>query len=221
MNIYPTILTDSIELAQEQVNLVSGQDKIKIIQVDIIDGYFADNLTITPMDLLDIRFSNLKIDFHLMTEEPLSFAEEIVDYKKYLPIRTVIAQIEKMSSQDDFIEFLVENDLKKGLSLNLYTPHQEIMDSIFKKLDVLQILSIEAGEQGRDFHDFSLGKIREVRNRAEKINPNLEIIVDGGVKLHNIEKVIQAGADSVGVGSALWQSDNIETTLERFCEYAK
>lgn len=221
MNIYPAILTDSLELVQRQVNLSKKNSEIKVVQIDIVDGYFFDNLTVTPMDLVDVNFGNLKADFHLMTEEPLSFAEEIVSHKEYFPVRTVVAQIEKMTSQEDFVNFLEEHEIKKGLSLDLFTPHQEIMDSVFTKLDALQLMAIEAGEQGHDFNEFVIKKIEEVKDRAHKINPELEIMVDGGVKLDNIQRLIESGVDSVGIGSAIWKSDNVEATIERFCEYAK
>lgn len=220
MNFYPAILTDSLELVQEQIDLVRSQKKISVVQIDVVDGYFADNLTVTPMDLVDINFYSLKIDFHLMTEEPLSYAEEIVSHKKYFPVRAVIAQIEKMTSQWDFITLLEKNNIKKGLSLDLYTPHEEILDSVFKKLDILQLMSIEAGEQGHDFNNLVFNKIKEVKKRAKKINPDLEIVVDGGVKLNKLEKLIEARVDSIGVGSAVWQSGDVNKTLERFCDYA-
>ena len=220
MNFYPAILTDSLELVQEQIDLVRSNKKINTVQIDIIDGYFVDNLTITPMDLVDIKFHDLKIDFHLMTEEPLTFAEEIVNHGKYFPVRIVIGQIEKMSSQEDFVSMLENYNIMKGLSLDLFTPHEEILDSVFKKLDAIQLMSIEAGVQGSEFNDLVFKKIEEVKKRAAKINPNLEIIIDGGVKIDNVEKLVEAGVDSVGVGSAIWTSDDINKTLERFCEYA-
>ena len=153
MNFYPAILTDSLELVQKQINLVRSQKKVKVVQIDIIDGYFVDNLTITPMDLVDIKFHDLKIDFHLMTEEPMTFAEEIVNHGKYFPVRVVIGQVEKMSSQEDFVSLLENYNIMKGLSLDLYTPHEEILDSVFKRLDSLQLMSIEAGAQGHSFND--------------------------------------------------------------------
>ncbi|MDH5533711.1 MAG: hypothetical protein OEX81_04780 [Candidatus Pacebacteria bacterium] len=220
MNFYPTILTDSLELVQEQINLVCSNKKIKTVQIDIIDGFFVDNLTITPMDLVDVKFHDLKIDFHLMTEEPLTFAEEIVNHGKYFPVRVVLGQIEKMSSQEDFISLLEDYNIMKGLSLDLYTPHEEILDSVFKRLDSLQLMSIEAGAQGHAFNDIIFKKIAAVKKRANKINPHLEIIIDGGVKLSNIEKLVEAEVDSVGVGSAIWTSEDVNKTLERFCEYA-
>jgi ribulose-phosphate 3-epimerase len=220
MNFYPAILTDSLELVQKQINLVRSQKKVKVVQIDIIDGYFVDNLTITPMDLVDIKFHDLKIDFHLMTEEPMTFAEEIVNHGKYFPVRVVIGQVEKMSSQEDFVSLLENYNIMKGLSLDLYTPHEEILDSVFKRLDSLQLMSIEAGAQGHSFNDLVFKKIKQVQARAKEINPNLEVIVDGGVKLNNIEKLANAGVDSVGVGSAIWKSEDISKTLERFCEYA-
>jgi len=221
MNFYPSILTDSLDLAQKQVNLVKDNPHIKTLQVDIIDGFFTDNLTVTPMDLVDINFHNLQIDFHLMVEEPLAFIEEIINYKDHLPIRAVISQVEKMTSQEDCLELLEKYNLKAGFSLDLFTPLEEILNSNFKKLDVLQIMTIQAGEQGRDFETGTLAKITEVKKRAQSTNSKLEIIADGGIKIHNLKSALNAGANGVCVGSALWESDSINQEIKEFFKNAR
>lgn len=215
IKVYPAILTDSIAEVQQQLDLIKGQPQIKVVHIDIIDGYFTDNLTITPMDLVEVNLGQLEIDFHLMTEEPLSFAEEIVNFREFLAPRTVIGQVEKMTSQNDFVDLLLSQEIRAGLSLNLYTPHEEILESVFKKLQVLQLMAIEAGEQGRQFNPNVFAKLEEVKARAKHSNPDLEIIMDGGVKLENIDEVKHHQINGVVVGSALWQSENIEKTLER------
>lgn len=216
MKIYPAILTDSPEIFSDQLEIIKSQNKVEAVHVDIIDGYFVDNLTVTPMDLIDVDFAHLKIDFHLMTEEPLGFAEEVINYMDSLPVRAVIGQVEKMSSQIDFVDLLIERQIKPGLALNLFTPDEEISDQTFKKLAVLQLMAIEAGEQGKKFDQAVLAKIEQVVARANDLNPDLEIIVDGGIKLEHLPllKFHQVGA--VAVGSALWQSENPQSTLERF-----
>lgn len=216
MKIYPAILTDSVDIFEEQLAIIKKEKKVETVHVDIIDGYFVDNLTVTPMDLIDVDFANLQVDFHLMTEEPLGFAEEVINYIGNLPVRAVIGQVEKMSSQTDFVDLLIERQIKPGLALNLFTPDEEISDLTFKKLAVLQLMAIEAGEQGRKFDQAVLAKIEAVVARAEELNPDLEIIVDGGVKLEHLSLLDSHQVGGVAVGSALWQSENPQSTLERF-----
>ena len=67
MQIHPAILTDSLATFAQQLDLVKQVPTIKVIQVDIVDAVFTDNITINPTDLVDFDFDDLAIDFHLMT----------------------------------------------------------------------------------------------------------------------------------------------------------
>lgn len=216
MKIYPAILTDSVDVFEQQLEIIKGESRVEVIHVDIIDSYFVDNLTIEPIDLTHFDFGNLKLDFHLMTEEPLGFAEEIINRLEYLPVRAVIGQIEKMTSLPDFVDLLIERKIKPGLALNLFTPDEEIPDGVFSKLSVLQLMAIEAGEQGREFSHLVLPKIEQVKKRAEQLNPNLEIIVDGGIKLDQFALLKPLNLGGVAVGSALWQNESPSKMLESF-----
>lgn len=214
MNIYPAILTDSLDEFSSQLELVLEQKKCQVLHVDVIDGFFVDNLTLTPADLIEFDLGRLEIDFHLMTEEPLSFLEEIINYQEYFRVRLVIGQIEKMTSQSDFVELLKERQIMAGLSLDLFTPLEEIDDRVFSKLDYLQLMAIEAGEQGKIFDDRVFGKIEEAINRARTQNPNLKIILDGGIKPDKLSDLEQFGLDGVVIGSGIWQDKDPVKVLE-------
>lgn len=216
MNIYPAILTDSLETFAQQLAVVKAQRQAQVVHVDVIDGYFTDNLTITPMDLIDLDFGQLQLDFHLMTEEPLAFAEEVINYLEYLPVRSVIGQVEKMTSQLDFVELLSSRGIGAGLALDLFTPEEEIADAILRKLSIVQLMAIEAGEQGRQFDQSVLKKLEAVSTRAHQLNPELEIIIDGGVKLETLPGLKTYQPGGVAVGSALWQSPEPQAALESF-----
>jgi ribulose-phosphate 3-epimerase len=211
MNLYPSLLSDSVETIQKQINTVKDLSEIKTVQIDIIDGFFADNLTISVLDLIDLDFGELTVDVHLMTEEPMDFVWELETVKERLPIRAVIAQVERMTHQQDFVDQVKKIGWQAGISLDLFTPLSEIDKNIYEKLDILQLMSIEAGFQGRKFKG-------QVFEKLEKVNKNkdLEIIIDGGVKPENVEKIIQAGADGVAVGSALWKASNIKEAVANF-----
>lgn len=214
MNLYPSILTNSLRTAQEQLDLVKDHPKIKTVQIDVIDGFYADNLTISPIDLIELDFGKLTIDLHLMTEEPLDFVLETVAFKDQLPIRSIIAQIEKMSYQSDYLEEVKKQGWLTGLSLNLHTPVESIDNSSWPKLDIVQLMAIEAGFQGMKFESRILQKIETLREVIERKKLKIKIVVDGGVKAEVVADLKKVGVEGVGVGSGLWKSENIKQTIK-------
>jgi len=216
MNLYPSILSDSIEEAQTQLNLIKNKKNITVVQMDAIDGLFADNITVMPMDLLYLNFANLKIDVHLMVEEPMDSVWELDSVKEELSLRAIIAQPERMSSQEDYIEQVQKMKLKVGLSLDLHTSLEAIDQASWKNLDIIQIMGIEAGFQGQKFQDQVLEKIKKVKKKVTKAGKKIEILVDGGIKLANAKQVLDAGANGLVIGSELWQAAEIDDIIEQY-----
>ncbi|MDQ5951833.1 MAG: ribulose-phosphate 3-epimerase [Patescibacteria group bacterium] len=213
MKIYPALLSDSREEIQQQVNRVLAEaPDIETVQVDIIDGRFADNLTVTPADLTGISWADLTIDFHLMTEEPLDYVYELIDYKEELPIRAVIAQIERMSNISHFLEDVQKNGLLPGVSIDLHTPLDELEADHLRFIKIIQLMGIEAGFQGQDFNPIVLNKITQLVKACQTLE--IELVIDGGISEKTISSVAAAGATGVAVGSALWNSSSISDTID-------
>lgn len=206
MNIYPTILTDQMQIVRQQLELCSESGLVHTIQVDIIDGYFVDNLTISPSDLVELEFGEIEIDFHLQTQEPIDFVREIIDYKDDLPVRSIIGQIEQMSNQELFVDEVRRYGWKVGLSLNLFTPISEVESSLWDRLNIIQLMAIEAGFQGQELDESIYQKLLELRTLITNRDLNIEVIVDGGININNVAKLQEHGVSAVGVGSALWKA---------------
>jgi len=213
MNLYPSLLTSSIDEYQKQLDFIIDSGVIKVIQVDIVDGHFANNLTITPLDLIGIDHGNLKIDFHFMTEEPIDYVRELVEIKDELPIHAVISQVERMGSQSEYIQELKAQGWKTGLSLDLYTPVSAINKNTWQDLDIIQLMTIESGFQGQKFKQNALEKIVEIKKQAKK---DIEIIADGGVKLEQLEILAKHQVSGVAVGSGIWQTDDPIAALHQY-----
>jgi len=213
MNLYPALLDGSIEKLQSQIDLVADDGRIETVQIDIIDGIFADNLTITPADIPDLNLGRLQYDIHLLTEEPLDYVFELQTHCQHDQIRACIAQIEKMSFQSSFLEEVLHREWKAGLSLDLYTPLESLEDDIWLELDVLQLMAVEAGFQGGKFSPIIFDKIAEAKKIIAQLDKSVELIVDGGVSLENIEQLKDAGVENIVVGSTLWKSDNLSETI--------
>lgn len=218
MKLYPVILTDSVEELQAQVDKVTDHPEIDVVQIDIIDGSLIDNLTVTPLDLKGVNFGKLQIDIHIMTEEPMDYVWETISIKESLPVRAIIAQVERMGSQENFIEEVKKQGWLTGLSLNLHTPLAAIKNNLLHELDIIQLMGIEAGFQGRKFQKQVLSKISYTKKLATHYHTSLEIMVDGGVKVSNARQILEAGATGLVVGSCLWKAPEIDIVISQFLE---
>jgi ribulose-phosphate 3-epimerase len=205
MKIYPAILTDSFVTAQEQLSSAAQADGIETVHIDVIDGNFVDNITLTPLDLTVAEFGELTIDFHLMTDEPMDFVYEAAGIKEYLPIRQMIGQVEHMSFQLQFVEEVKKNGWQAGLALNLFTPIEEVEEEVWSQIDTLLLLGVEAGAQHQEFQPHVLSKIKELAERDEL---KCQVVIDGGVKLENIAQLVDAGVKEFAIGSQIWDASD-------------
>lgn len=214
MNIYPAILTDELTTAQKQLLLCQESGLVQTAQIDIIDGYFADNVTITPSDVFGMELGELELDFHLMTQEPIDYVYELVEYKDDLPIRSIIAQVEQMSNQSLYVEEVRRHGWQIGFSLNLHTPLSAIESDLWDRIQVIQLMAIDAGSQGQEFQQSVFEKINRLQQFMVEHDLRLELIVDGGVNAKNIAQLQEHGVHSVGVGSALWTADDFSEMFQ-------
>jgi pentose-5-phosphate-3-epimerase len=204
MQVYPAILTDSAARVEQQVQLAQNLEPIQVVQIDVIDGLFADNMTVTPADLTAIDFADLKIDFHLMVEEPINYVHEILTYQERLPVRAIIGQVERMSNQLDFLQLIAKHELKAGLSLDLFTPLAAVKPKAWAKLDIMQIMTVRTGHQGQKFNQEAVSKIKAVREHSNQ----LELIVDGGIRLSHQQLLQDLAVDGAAIGSLLWSAQD-------------
>ncbi len=212
--LFPAILTDSLAVLAQQLTVASKCSEVAAVQIDIIDGLFADNITVTPADCATQDFGELQVDFHFMTEEPLDYLYEAKEYAKTLPIRTLIAQVERLSSQADFLHDAHAYHWKAGFSLDLFTPLSAIDAESWETLDVVQIMAIEAGFQGKAFHEHAFEMLAKVAQKVAATERPIEIIVDGGVRPEHFLQLEELGATGVAMGSAIWSAPDSSAALD-------
>ncbi len=177
--------------------------------IDIIDGMYADNITVAPADLQEVDLSPLAVDIHLLVDDPVEWIPECVALS---PTR-IFAQIEKMGSIDHYIATLREHpDVEVGLGLGIHTPLSELTDEILKNVDGIILMSIEAGFSGNPFLPTVLPRITELRARYDGA-----IIIDGGINVEHARSCFAAGASEVGANSFMWKgnpAENYQNLLE-------
>ena len=208
--IIPAILVKTPEEWQEKIQKI--QSLVSRIQIDIIDNRFADNKTI---DLTEIKIlPEMKIDVQLMVEEPIFYIEKCRQTEASL----VIGQVEMMKNQLEFVEKAKTGKMKAGLGLDLDTEVEKLDKEALLRADHLLLMSVKAGFSGQEFDSRALDKIKRLRSL---VGENLEIGVDGGINETNIGSIVEAGANILYIGSALWKMEDIHRALEKLRDLAK
>ncbi len=204
IEIIPAIIPKNLQEIEEKIKLV--EPYVNWVQLDVMDGEFVDNKTWNnPNDLKKIKTS-LKLEAHLMINNP----EEMIDDWINSGLKRIIIHYEATNKHKEIIEKVKEARLEIGLAINPETSI-EVIDEFIKDINLVLIMSVHPGFGGQDFLNESVDKIRQLRERYKNVN----IEVDGGVNLETASNIIQAGANILISGSAIFKSNNIEQTIKQ------
>lgn len=219
IEITPTLFVSSIQTANERISRYETLP-ITAVQADVSDGQLIDELLLTPSDYASCSFGSLEVDFHLMVEEPLDYVYEILDYQEYLPVRQVIGQIERMSIPHEFIKLCQSHSWIPGISLDIYTPPEEIPENLLGELGVVQIMGNRMGREGQSLHPEALSKLHHFDTLRQQYGYTYVLSVDVGVSRESINRLIAAGATQFAIGSALWKSAHISQSFTELLQEA-
>lgn len=180
------------------------------LHLDVMDGHFVPNLTFGPPVIQSLRsHTKLPFDVHLMVTNPHDLLEDYVDAGADHITFHVEAQTDTVATLQDIRNY----GKKAGLSLRPATP-ADTLQNFMPYLDLILVMSVEPGFGGQAFEEEILHKITEIRTMAEQQDHPIEIVVDGGVKPENAQKIIEAGATTLVAGSSIFKSDNYTTAIE-------
>ncbi len=206
MKIIPAILTQNFNhLSAQILNLEPFFDRV---QIDIIDGQFAPNQTILPETLSQIE-TNLSIDFHLMVNHPENWIDRCIAGF----VDRIIAQIENMTSQIQFVSAVKNQGLNVGLALDLITLPDQLDQNCLPLLDTLLLMSVPAGFAGQTLDQSIYPKIEILKQYRQKTHSNFTITVDGGISTADIKPLAQSGVEEIAIGRRL-TTGNIPVNLE-------
>lgn len=205
IEIIPSILTNKVQEASELIGRCDGV--VRRVQIDVIDGVFANNKTVLPEDI-DIQDVSVAMDFHLMVDSPIDWVERCVNAKA----DRIIGQIEMMDDQMEFIDMVQKNNLRVGIAIDLDTPVSKINPDVFGIVDVILVMSVKAGFGGQEFNLKALDKVIELSKIRDDKSAPFRICIDGGVNKNNIADIENSGANEVVIGRILFDGpikDNI------------
>ena len=213
----PSILSaDFANLGQDVAR--AAQAGAEHIHIDVMDGQFVPNISFGMPVIRAIRPVTDKVfDVHLMIDEPVRFIKEFVDAGA--DIITIHAEACKHLHRT--IQVIKSYGIKAGVVLNPATSLSAV-EEILPELDMVLLMSVNPGFGGQRYIETTTDKVRRLRQMISDRNLNVDIEVDGGVTLDNVEMLIEAGANIFVAGSAVYKGsveDNVKGFLEVFKKY--
>ncbi|WP_113674748.1 ribulose-phosphate 3-epimerase [Vallitalea guaymasensis] len=184
------------------------------VHIDVMDGSFVPNISFGVPIIKSIReYTDKVFDVHLMIDEPSRY---IKDFKEAgADIITVHA--EACKHLHSTISLIKSYGLKAAVSLNPATSISAL-EYIIDELDMVLVMSVNPGFGGQKFIESSLHKISAIKDVICGRGLKCDIQVDGGISLDNVKKVVNAGANVIVAGSAIYNSEDINSTIKAFRE---
>lgn len=213
MNILsPSLLSVNFNNIQEDAHLLDKAG-VKWYHLDVMDGVFVKNISFGPPVIQSIRkITESFFDVHLMITEPIRYAEVFRDAGADM----ITVHYEACADLDETIEAIRKTGAKVGLSINPDTDYRVVFPYL-EKVDMILVMSVYPGFGGQKFIPSAIDKIKAVSDEAKRINKELYIEVDGGINLENVDSVLEAGANVIVAGSAVFKGD-ISTNIRAFFE---
>ena len=206
--IAPSILSADFSRLGEEITAVeaAGADWIHI---DVMDGHFVPNITIGPGVVKSLRkLTRLPFDVHLMVKHPEQFLDAFAEAGSDV----ITVHVETADHLHRTVTRIRELGPKAGVSLNPGTPLM-LVEPILSDIDLLLIMTVNPGFGGQQFIRTMLPKISQARACINRQAPSVILEVDGGVTLANMPSILDAGADVLVAGAAVFGSGDYRATI--------
>ena len=205
----PSILAADISRLGEQIQLID-QAGAHYVHIDIMDGHFVPTISFGAPLMKSIRGLTERIfDVHLMVEEPAHLVEEMVECGADI----ITVHAEGCVHLDRTIDKIKEKGVLASVALNPATD-LNCLEYILPKLDMVLLMTVNPGYGGQKYISYTTEKIRRLRQKTDERGLKIDIEVDGGVGLENVREVLEAGANIIVAGSAVFQGD-IASNVEK------
>ena len=212
---FSILAADFAHLAEEIAAAERGGGTI--VHVDVMDGHFVPNITFGPPVVKAVRpVTKLPLDCHLMIEDPDAFIPAFAEAGADM----ISVQQEVCRHLHRTLQHIADHGMQPAVVINPATPVETLVEVLPMVHHVL-VMSVNPGFGGQKFLPLALNKIEQLAEMRETLGLNFRIEVDGGVANETVARVVEAGADMLVAGSAIFQPGKAEENAREFLRLAR
>ena len=215
LKLSPSVLAADFSDLRSEIQKVESAE-CDMLHLDVMDGMFVPNISFGMPVIAALRpHSKLLFDVHLMIEDPIRYIKDFVK----AGADSITFHYESCNDQKAVIEEIRKYGVRVGISIKPQTP-AFVLEPFLPSVDMVLVMTVEPGFGGQKLIPDTLSTVRQVKDMAAFMKAPIDIQVDGGITPENAHLAVEAGANVLVAGSAIFRAEGVKEAVRRFKELA-